>query len=317
MKESRFNITGEYDDHQVWVYNTMTTATILLDKEEYNHIFNIHSFSENKETFLQLCEMGYFLEDSFDELAYLKQLRDTVVESNSKIADIMIAPTMDCNARCYYCFENGCHHEKMSISTADAVVNYIINNWNRDLFNINWFGGEPLMAPDIIDYISEKLEESEVKFISRITTNGYYLTPQIALRAKDKWHTRKIQISIDALNEEYNRIKRFINDDCSNPFERVISNLEDALRIGLTVRVRINFNPLNREKATQLMEYLQSKFKQYSEFSSYFAPIDADQKIAPTVAGHFENEREHPYLALIRFSQQYGYMHGKFHETMT
>lgn len=310
MKESKFNLTGEYDDHQVWVYNTLTTAAILLDKEEYHQIFNLHMLSDNDETFLQLHDMGFFLDDDFNELAYLKHLRDTVVESNSKIADIMIAPTMDCNARCYYCFESGCHHDKMSIQTADAVVKYIIDNWNHDLFNINWFGGEPLMAPDIIDYISEQLEANEVKYISRITTNGYYLTPEVALRAKEKWNTHKIQISIDALNEEYNRIKRYINNDCDNPFERVIANLENALRLGLTIRVRINFNPLRKDKASQLMEYLQSKFGQYSGFSSYFAPIDAEQKIAPTVAGLFENEVEHPYLSLIRFSQQYGYFSG-------
>lgn len=310
MKESKFNLTGEYDNNQVWVYNTLTTAAVLLNEKEYNRIFNLHMFSNYDETFLQLCDMGFFLDDDFDELAYLKQLRDTVVKSNSKIADIIIAPTMDCNARCYYCFESGCHHDKMSIQTADAVVKYIIDNWNHDLFNINWFGGEPLMAPDIIDYISERLEANEVKFISRITTNGYYLTPEIAQHAKEKWHTHKIQISIDALHEEYNRIKRYINDDCDNPFERVITNLENALKLGLTIRVRINFNPLKKDKASQLMEYLQSKFEQFDGFSSYFAPIDADQRIVPTVAGNFENETVHPFLSLIRFSQQYGYFSG-------
>lgn len=310
MKESKFNIVGEYDENHIWVYNTMTTAAVLLERGEYTKIFDLHQVNGIPDIFSQLCEMGFFLDDAFNELEYLKHLRDTVVESNSKIADIMIAPTMDCNARCYYCFESGCHHDKMSIQTADAVVKYIIDNWNHDLFNINWFGGEPLKAPDIIDYISEQLEANEVKFISRITTNGYYLTPEIALRAKEKWHTQKIQISIDALNKEYNRIKRYINAECDNPFERVITNLENALKLGLEIRVRINFNPLKKDKASQLMEYLQTKFDRFSGFSSYFAPIDADQKVAPTVAGRFENEIEHPYLSLIRFSQQYGYFSG-------
>lgn len=310
MKESKFNIVGEYDENHIWVYNAMTTATVFLERYEYTKIFDLHQVDGIPDIFSQLCEMGFFLDDGFDELDYLRKLRDTVAESNSKIADIMIAPTMDCNARCYYCFEAGCHHDKMSIQTADAVVKYIIDNWNHDLFNINWFGGEPLMAPDIIDYISEQLKANEVKFISRITTNGYYLTPEIALRAKEKWHTQKIQISIDALNEEYNRIKRYINAECDNPFERVITNLENALKLELKIRVRINFNPLKKDKVSQLMEYLQTKFGRFSGFSSYFAPIDADQKVAPTVAGRFENEIEHPYLSLIRFSQQYGYFSG-------
>ena len=29
MKESKFNIVGEYDENHIWVYNTMTTATVF------------------------------------------------------------------------------------------------------------------------------------------------------------------------------------------------------------------------------------------------------------------------------------------------
>lgn len=60
MKESKFNLTGEYDNNQVWVYNTLTTAAVLLNKKEYNRIFNLHMFSNYDETFLQLCDMGFF-----------------------------------------------------------------------------------------------------------------------------------------------------------------------------------------------------------------------------------------------------------------
>jgi len=310
MKESLFNLSGLYDNEQFWVYNTLTTAAVLLEKNKYEEIFVECKVSSYEEDIQQLSELGFFLDDDFDELEYLQQLRETVVKSNSKIADIMIAPTMDCNARCYYCFENGCHHDKMTLEIADGVVSYIKENWNHDLFNINWFGGEPLMATDIIDYISEQLEENGVRFISRITTNGYYLTSEIAQRAKEKWHTHKIQISIDALHDEYNKIKRFVNSDCNNPFERVIKNLENALKTGLNIRVRINFNPLRKEKASQLMEYLQNRFSEFENFSSYFAPIDADVKTVPTVAGNFDSEEEHPYLSLIRFSQKYGYFSG-------
>lgn len=310
MKESRFNLNGVFDDSQIWMYNTLTTAAILLDKNEYHSIFVENQIEEYQDTISQLFEMGFFIDDDYDELEYLKQLRETVVKSNSKIADIMIAPTMDCNARCYYCFENGCHHDKMTFETADAVVKYIIENWNHDLFNINWFGGEPLMATDVIDYISEQLEKNGVRFISRITTNGYYLSSELAERAKEKWHVHKIQISIDALSDEYNSIKRFVNSDCADPFEKVIGNLENALRSGLKIRVRINFNPLKKDKSTLLMEYLQNRFGQFTNFSCYFAPIDADERIVPTAAGRFASEIEHPYLSLIRFSQKYGYFAG-------
>lgn len=311
MKQSRFNVDKRYKDNSHWVYNTLTTAMVVLDEEQYiTYFINENFANDNSGDFSNLCEMGFFIEDEFDELQYLEELRKTVVESNKSIADIMIAPTMDCNARCYYCFEHGCHHEKMSIETADAVVEYIKENWNHELFNVTWFGGEPLLAPDIIDYISEKMRQEGIAYVSRITTNGYELTPEIVKKAVGEWHTNKIQISIDALFEEYDKVKKYDLNQDGRSFKRVLENTKIALDAGLKVRVRINFNPLEQHKATELMDYLQHEFSKYPNFSSYFAPIDADSKTVPSIAGTFDSISEHPFFSLIKFAQKYGYYEG-------
>lgn len=308
MKVSQFNVHKQLDDGSYWVYNTLTTAFIKLSHQQFSSYFESSDWNEHDPDFQELFDMGFFIDDDFNELEYLKSLRESVVNSNKKIADIMIAPTMDCNARCYYCFEHGCHHDKMTIETADAVVKYIKENWNHDLFNVTWFGGEPLLATDIIDYISEKLKENGICFISKITTNGYALDSNAIQKALTTWHTSKIQISIDALFDEYNRIKNYKFP--GDAFHRVIENARNALTAGLTVRIRINFNPLEKRKATDLMTYLQSEFGGFSNFSSYFAPIDADPKVVPSIAGNFFDMPEHPFLSLIKFSEQYGYFNG-------
>lgn len=310
MMQSKFNVFKRYREKTHWVYNTLTTALVIIDEAPFIQYFIDENFSMNDNDFKNLCEMGFFIENEFDELGYLEELRKTVVESNKKIADIMIAPTMDCNAHCYYCFEHGCHHEKMSLSTADAVVDYIKANWNHELFNVTWFGGEPLLALDIIDYISERMRQEGITYISRITTNGYELTPEVVKKAVGEWHTNKIQISIDALYDEYDKIKKFDSNQDGRSFRKVIKNTKIALDAGLNVRVRINFNPIEQDKATALMEYLQNEFFGYANFSSYFAPIDADSKIVPSIASNFETMYEHPFLSLIKFSQRYGYYSG-------
>ena len=308
MKLSKFNVHKQLNEKEYWVYNTLSTAVVVLEKDKFQKYFIEENKKATNSELIELYQMGFYIDDNFDELCYLEELRKEVVNSNKYIADIMIAPTMDCNARCYYCFEHGCHHEKMDLETADAVVEYIKEHWNRKLFNVSWFGGEPLLATDIIDYISEKLEENNIKFISKITTNGYELNENVIRKAKTKWHTNKIQISIDALFEEYNKIKNYkIPGDA---FSKVISNTRKALKADMKVRVRINFNPLEKEKATALMDYLQSEFKEFNNFSSYFAPIDADSQIVPSIAGKFEQLQEHPFLSLIKFSQKYGYYAG-------
>lgn len=159
MKFSKFNVYKKYNDQEYWVFNTLTTALIILENEKFMKYFINQDLDNGSEDVNEFLEMGFLIEDNFNELEYLEELRKTVVNSNKKIADIMIAPTMDCNARCYYCFENGCHREKMTFETADAVVHYIEENWNGELFNVTWFGGEPLLATDIIDYISEQMAQ--------------------------------------------------------------------------------------------------------------------------------------------------------------
>ncbi len=310
MKQSRFNVSKEYEANQYWIYNTLTTALIFLEREKYFQLFEKNEMELADKEMKSLLDMGFFIEDEFDELKYLEELRKTVVLSNKRISDIMVAPTMDCNARCYYCFEQGCHHEKMSKETAEAVVHYIKEHWNHELFNISWFGGEPLLAVDIIDYISKLMEKEEINFISKITTNGYGLTQDVIQKALSKWHTNKIQVSIDAMGEEYNKIKNYVEKNNLSAFDRVINNVNNALEFGLRVRVRINFNPLKQDKAKELMVYLQNKFSKFENFSSYFAPIDAESKVVPCIAGKFSNLQEHPFLHMIKFSQQFGYFKG-------
>ena len=308
MKISKYNIEQEIENEQILIYNSLTTALVILEKAEFDSIFNKQNFAHEEAG--ELLEMGFLVDDEFDELNYLRELRENVVRANTTIADVMLAPTMDCNARCYYCFEDNCHHDKMDKETADAVVRYLIQYWNGDLLNITWFGGEPLMAPDIIDYITEQLTERKIKLISKITTNGLLLTKEVALKALNRWHTTKIQISMDAYGEEYNRIKNYVDLSLENPFEVVIENLHHALVVGLKVKVRINFDPDKKEIAIDLMNRLQTRFGEYDNFSAYFAPIDAASNIVRPIADEFTDRKTHPYMELINVSKDYGYFKG-------
>lgn len=308
MKISKYNIEQEIEHEQMLLYNTLTTSLVVLDKAEFESIFIERNFAHPEAG--ELLVMGFLVEDEFDEIGYLRELRENVVKANTTIADVMLAPTMDCNARCYYCFEHGCHHDKMTKETADAVVKYLIRYWNGSLLNITWFGGEPLLAPDIIDYITERLLAKNIKLISKITTNGLLLTREAALKALNRWHTTKIQISMDAYGEEYNRIKNYADRSVDNPFAVVQENLHQALALGLKVKVRINFNPDRQETAIDLMNHLQTRFGAYERFSAYFASIDAASNLVRPIAGEFPDRATHPYRELINVSRNYGYYKG-------
>jgi len=86
--------------------------------------------------------------------------------------------TKQCNCRCVYCYEK----DKYSTYTWEEVKELIDNivKYNRR-FNIEFLGGEPLLAFDLIkksvDYL-ESMNDIEVEQYV-ITTNGTILTDEM------------------------------------------------------------------------------------------------------------------------------------------
>ena len=95
---------------------------------------------------------------NFDELAALDTMgRQACMGSRS--VSVTICPTVGCNFDCPYCFENHIPG-KMSPQVQDDVVGLIGRMMDRvaaKRLHVNWFGGEPLLAPDVIEALSRRL----------------------------------------------------------------------------------------------------------------------------------------------------------------
>lgn len=300
MKKSIFNINQKIND-QVLLYNTFTTSLVELSEDLYQAVFVKNDYSLPEVSVLY--DMGFLVNDAYDEIKAMEKIRCDVIENSSeKIANIIIAPTLECNAHCFYCFENGYRKGKMTIETADALIDFLAENWNGKKLGITWFGGEPLLAREIIDYVSSKLQERKINYGCRITTNGSLFTKQLALKAKELWQVEKVQVTIDAVGDEYNRIKKY--DKCyEDAFSTVIQNIETILWLGIHAKVRINFDPVEQNKALDVMNYLLERFEHSEYLKIYFAPIDADDEIVKNISNEFDEYEEHPYISLIKFGR--------------
>ena len=300
MKKSIFNICQPVEDKML-LYNTFTTSLVELSEEVYKSIFTENDFSLPEVSLLY--NMGFLVDDSYNEISAMEKIRcDVVKHSSRNIANIIIAPTLECNAHCFYCFENGFRKGKMSIETADALVEFLKQRWNGEKLGITWFGGEPLLACDIIDYISKKLRENNIIYGCKITTNGSLFDKNTAQKAIDLWHVEKVQITIDAIGDEYNRIKKY-DKQYKDAFSLVIQNIVDALSLGINIKIRINFDPEKQTEALDTMKYLLERFKNSTHLKIYFAPIDADNEIVKNISNSFDEYNEHPYISLIKFGR--------------
>ena len=297
MKKSQFVIQQEGRTiNNILLYSSFSTSMVEMEKTMFSDIFEKERYDLYPNEVEQLYEMGFLIDDDYDELKFLESIRKkTFITNSTKPSYYIICPTTACNARCYYCFEKGIVQKHMDHNIAEAVAKYIVANHDPDNLTIQWFGGEPLLKPDIISFISDYLNANGIKFTSKIITNGYLLNDEIISKAISQWNVQIVQITIDDIAEDYNKIKDYIYHE-ENPFEKVMRNIERCLKKNLHIRVRVNFNPIEYDKAVKTVEYLKKRFGVKNNFFVYLAPIDS--KDIPSITNEFENKK-HPLIALL------------------
>ena len=153
---------------------------------------------------------------------------------------LTICPTMGCNFDCPYCFEN---HKagKMTEKIQDDVValaGRMLEVSQKKTLSVTWFGGEPLLAPDVIEDLSGRLtvlcEENGAEYSAGIITNGYLLTQENAdLLARCK--VKKAQITLDGVGETHDKTRHLSGGGVT--FERITDNLRQVkLDFGVAIR---------------------------------------------------------------------------------
>lgn len=118
----------------------------------------------------------------FSEDKYKNLINNDLLDSPIKAMCINIAH--DCNMICDYCFASkgdfGCKRELMSFSTAKKAIDFLVEkSKNRKNLEVEFFGGEPLMAFETIEKIVSYARDLEKKhnknFRFTLTTNGLLL----------------------------------------------------------------------------------------------------------------------------------------------
>lgn len=300
---SKYIVVQPLDQSEVLLYSTLSTSILTMENEMYNNIFNLQKFDDYIEECKALEEMGFLFSGKPDkQFQELKQIREEIVRADHGITAITIAPTMDCNARCFYCFEHGARKGTMSEETADAVVRFLIERCVEKELYISWFGGEPLMAVNIIDRINEQLLQAGIKVESTITTNGILINKDLIAKF-DRWNVTRVQITLDGLKDDYNKTKNYVLD-IIDPFERIMQNIELTISCGISVHLRVNYKSTDYTRVKETMDYLHERFGKYDRLYLYGAPLDL-----PQIKGYseFDELEGDIFLSVLEDSLRNGY----------
>ncbi len=252
-------------DEGLLLYHTMTKALLLLTPKE------AEIYKTTPTALPQLIEQWFLVPQSHDDRLLSRQIRDVakmLEKSSDAITHYTILPTTDCNARCFYCYEMGRSRIPMSQETANRTADYIINHCNGEKVTLNWFGGEPLFNKPAITLICQRLKEGNIEFSSSMITNGYLFNDDTVKEAKELWHLKWVQITLDGTEKIYNRIKAYIYKEV-NAFQRVMSNIHRLQDADIAVRIRLNIDMHNADYLMELAEELHREFQETKGINVY------------------------------------------------
>jgi uncharacterized protein len=175
----------------------------------------------------------------------------------SQILHLILMPTEACNFRCVYCYEDF-KLKRMEPWVVSGVKNLLTRRApGLRRLTFSWFGGEPLLAPDVIEEIMEHAEglataNRDLRVRGEMTTNAYLLGPA-TFRRMLRVGVTDYQISFDGPREWHDR-KRVLAGG-RGTFARIWSNLRAMSRSdgGFEVSVRVH---VDRENVAAIPNFI-------------------------------------------------------------
>lgn len=271
MKVSKYNFILKEDDGAIIAFNGISSALCIFDDRSYELYKKLASEEEKDKVDLTDPEIasfvkgmrrnGYFLADEIDEVQGIRGIIKNIV-SNDNVLGLTIAPTMDCNFNCPYCYEEGKNPGAMTRQTEQSILRHIedfISERAEPSVNVTWYGGEPTLALDSVYRLSEGIMElaakhGSVSFQSDMVTNGYLLDRRTAEELR-KHCLRSIQFTIDGYPEHHNNKRPLKNG--GETFDTIFKNLKDIVAIIEDITVRINLDSDNINEFDKLLEILE------------------------------------------------------------
>lgn len=184
-----------------------------------------------------------------------------------------ILPTTACNARCVYCFEQGMKYVTMNDETVEQTIKFIkkVRNPEKKI-HFHWFGGEPLVGEKIIDRICGAMRESGIEFSSNIVTNSALINEKNLKKMKDDWNVRSMQITLDGVEDEYNRRKNYyFNYDSA--YWHVLSRIKMVNEQDIRISIRVNVDEENIDGVLEMAEDLKNFIVKPELVRIYLAPL--------------------------------------------
>ncbi len=216
------------------VYDILDDKKLEEKQIVINRLKNVYKQEEIEEAYDEIKELME------QEVLYSKDLYEDIALNSNKtpsyIKALCLNVAHDCNLRCKYCFADegdykGCR-ELMSAEIAKKAIDFVIKKSGpRKNIEVDWFGGEPLMALNVIKEVMEYTKEQEkihnknIRFT--MTTNATLLNDEI-MDYLDK-NMGNIILSIDGRKEVNDKVR--VRVDGTGSYDSILPKIKKMVQM--------------------------------------------------------------------------------------
>lgn len=282
LKKSFYNIEVDKFQDNILIFNSHTSALGLMDKKTQDLYYNIENIEnwksitdeEARNSTNIMVENGFLVASDLDETAVLDVLVD-MQKYDPAVLNLVIAPTLNCNMACPYCYENK-NAKRFDENTKKSMIDFARNYVSRysiKTLSVTWYGGEPLMEKDTIRDLSRAFsqicEDKNINYQAHIVTNGSLLDYETGIMLKEAG-VKIAQITVDGMEEINN--KRRILKNGQNSFEIIINNIKSCQDL-FKISVRVNVDKSNEKEVKKLYDFFTNKEDFGENVRIYFAQV--------------------------------------------
>lgn len=264
MKFSCYNSILRPNQDSILLYNAVSDRFMVMKHaylESLTH--SIEEFGERHPEILQKLRNGRFLIDDInEEIEFVVNKGVEICGNHNGVYNTIINPTLRCNFRCWYCYEEHDGETKMKPSTIEKVKKHIslmVSKEDVNEYQLSFFGGEPLLYYDdcvkpLIDHMRTELRRTGKRGGINFTSNGYLLCDRMIDHLTEGNERISFQITLDGDRIQHNLVR---HTSCGiGSYDRIVRNVITLLKKGIYVILRINMTTRNIDSSKNILNDL-------------------------------------------------------------